>query len=245
MVLLPELLFRRSFGRPLLVEPEAWREAPGGRPLLDGAQDWTSSLRQLLPRDRRTRRRGRRRRRADEPSLDWMPAAWYQPHWPKMPAFALPSFYDGRIRINLEGRERHGRVSPARYASTCDELAALLQGCRDPRTSEAMVESIERVPGDPRRIGPTEADLVVVWRGSALGLEHDSLGRVGPFPMRRSGGHTGGDGLLLCSRAGPPPGDHGRRSAFDVVPTAIELLGEKPEGVSGHSVLAGAGAPAS
>src|SRR5262249_43182553 len=32
-------------------------------------------------------------------SLDWMPAARYRPLWPKMPAFALPAYYDGQIRI--------------------------------------------------------------------------------------------------------------------------------------------------
>ena len=47
--------------------------------------------------------------------LDWMPAAGYQRYWHWMPAFALPSFYDGRVRINLRGREASGIVIPADY----------------------------------------------------------------------------------------------------------------------------------
>jgi predicted AlkP superfamily phosphohydrolase/phosphomutase len=48
-----------------------------------------------------------------------------------MPAFALPSFYDGRIRINLRGRERRGIVDPSRYEQTCAELETLLRECRN------------------------------------------------------------------------------------------------------------------
>ena len=60
---------------------------------------------------------GRRAAGPPRPRLDlhWQPALRYRPHWPRMPAFALPSFYDGRIRINLRGRERHGLVDPSRY----------------------------------------------------------------------------------------------------------------------------------
>jgi len=61
-----------------------------------------------------------------------------------MPAFALPSFYDGRIRINLEGREARGVVTLGRYEATCGELERLLLECQTPRTGEPTVETIER-----------------------------------------------------------------------------------------------------
>ena len=34
--------------------------------------------------------------------LEWMPATRYRALWPTMRAFALPSFYDGRVRLNLQ-----------------------------------------------------------------------------------------------------------------------------------------------
>ena len=52
--------------------------------------------------------------------LHWQPALRYRRHWPRMPAFALPSFYDGRVRINLRGREKHGLIEPSRrHQATC------------------------------------------------------------------------------------------------------------------------------
>lgn len=44
--------------------------------------------------------------------------------------------------------------------------------------------------------------------------------------------------MAYLSNAGVEPGDQGIRSAFDVVPTLCELLGEPPpEGLSGASLL--------
>ena len=156
-----------------------------------------------------------------------------------MPAFALPSFYDGRIRINLKGRERKGMVDPARYRQVCDELEALLLECRDPVTGEGVVDFIERPAEnrDPLTLGPTECDLVVVWNGP-LALDHPRLGRIGPIPYRRTGGHTGPYGMAYFVGTDLPPGDYGVRSSFDMVPTIIELLGEPvPAGISGTTLL--------
>ena len=101
-------------------------------------------------------------------SLAWQPATWYRRHWPSMRAFALPSFYDGRIRMNLRGRERDGIVEPSSYTAVCDELERVLGACVDPRTGQSVVETIERAPGDPRDLDSSASDLVVVWRGCAL-----------------------------------------------------------------------------
>jgi predicted AlkP superfamily phosphohydrolase/phosphomutase len=171
--------------------------------------------------------------------LFWMPATHYWPWWHAMPAFALPSFYDGRIRINLKGRERKGLVDPAQYRQVCDELEALLHECRDPVTGKGVVDFIERPAGsrDPRTLGPTECDLVVVWNGP-LALDHPRLGRIGPIPYRRSGGHTGPYGMAYLVGSVLLPGDYGVRSSFDMVPTIIELLEERvPARISGASLL--------
>ena len=54
--------------------------------------------------------------------VGWQPTMWFSPLWPKMRAFALPSFSEGYIRINLQGREPQGIVAPADYDALCDEL---------------------------------------------------------------------------------------------------------------------------
>ncbi|MCI4355432.1 MAG: hypothetical protein L3K06_08735, partial [Thermoplasmata archaeon] len=171
--------------------------------------------------------------------VDWQPALRYRTHWPKMPAFALPSYYDGRIRLNVIGRERDGIVDPSDYERTCRRLETLLRECRNPRTGEPSVEAIERADTrDPLALKGSESDLLVIWRGVAAALEHPRLGRVGPVPLRRTGGHTGPYGMAYVVAPGVEPGDRGVRSAFDVVPTIAHLLGERlPHPVSGTSLL--------
>jgi hypothetical protein len=71
--------------------------------------------------------------------------------------FAMPSFYDGRIRINLAGRERLGKVPLAEYDAACVEAEELVRACRDSITGEPVVDYVERCAGadarglDPRR----------------------------------------------------------------------------------------------
>jgi hypothetical protein len=80
--------------------------------------------------------------------------------------------------------------------------------------------------------------LTVNWKGSPLCLEHPDLGRIGPVPFRRVGGHTGRYGMAYLKSSVLTPGDYGVRSSFDVVPTLFDLLDERlPEKISGHSLL--------
>lgn len=260
MVLLPELMYRRAFGRTLLRQPDVSAD-PCASPLLGERQDWSSAVRANFPADAPTRERrlaalpfkdsfGKVVRRFVRPpeapadsylrrSVGWIPAMYYRLHWRSMHAFALPSYYDGRIRINLSGREANGCVRASEYEAQCDEIEATLRACRDPASGDEVVEHVERVEGrGPFTLGPTESDMVVVWKGTFCALEHPTLGRVGPVPFRRPGGHTGPFGMAYVSNAGLEPGDGGIRSSFDVVPTLFELLGEPPpEGLSGSSLL--------
>ncbi len=191
----------------------------------------------------RLARRAERSLRTDEVGpvrlgLDWMPAARYRPYWHAMDAFALPSFYDGRIRVNLEGREAQGRVAASRYALLLDEIEALLRACTNPATGGPVVDFVER-PGagrDPRAMGATEADMVVVWH-QALAFDHPTIGRVGPVPYRRSGGHTGPHGMGYFAGPGIAPGEFGVRSAFDVAPTVAALAGARPRAACSGSAL--------
>ncbi len=233
MLLLPELLYRLHSGEALFEAPAELRETPGGVPLLGPGQRWSEWVRSCFPVT------GRGGNGVGSDALPWMPAAWYAPYWRDMACFALPSFYDGRIRVNLQGRESQGTVPRERYADFCAGIEALLRECVDPRTGEPVVDAVERpATREPLRLGATESDLVVVWRGAPLALQHPDLGLIGPAPYRRTGGHTGVSGFAWL--AGPliQPGERGRASAFDVVPTLIDLLGEGAlPGISGHSLV--------
>jgi predicted AlkP superfamily phosphohydrolase/phosphomutase len=156
-----------------------------------------------------------------------------------MPAFALPAFYDGRIRINLQGRERKGIVPLEKYEVRCQEIIQILKHCRNPFSGENAVDDIEW-PGrySPRDLAASRADLNVNWKGSPLCLEHSDLGRVGPVPFRRTGGHTGLYGMAYLKSDILAPGDYGTRSSFDVIPTLFHLLNERlPDKISGQSLV--------
>ena len=168
--------------------------------------------------------------------LRWQPAAWYQPWWSRMRAFALPSFYDGRIRLNLSGRERDGMVDLADYDRVCDEVEELIRACRDPRTGEGVVKRVERPASgaDPCALDSSEADLVVEWNACTSAFDHPVHGLVGPLPLRRTGGHTGPYGFAFVEGEDFEAGDHGVASAFDVAATIAHLLNSgRVEGMSG------------
>lgn len=171
--------------------------------------------------------------------LNWMPASWYTRYWKEMPAFAIPAFYDGQIRINVAGREKHGVISQNAYDASCALLAEELSACVDPATGESAVEDIVFThPGKPLDVGNTEADLIVVWKGSPMSLQTPENGQIGPLPPRRPGGHTGGYGISLWLGGGVQAGTFPVRSAFDVVPTVVEYLtGTTTNKVDGQSFL--------
>lgn len=255
MLLLPELLHRDCFGTALFRPPAAW--CTEGSPVLPPGARWEKVMRAHFahpPPPGRWARfraaltgrpllvgqapRGGAEQRVGQ-SLNWMPATQYARYWPQMEAFALPSFYDGRVRVNLSGREARGRVRREDYREVIARLRGLLEGCLDPATGLPAVAAIE-LPhsGDPWQLTPSEADLRIVWRGSPLALLHPRHGILGPVPWRRTGGHTGGHGMALFAGHGVRPGDYGLRSAFDVVPTVLDLLGERAaRPLSGTSLI--------
>lgn len=263
MVLLPELLYRHATGRALLRVPGRWARAADGVPAPDPDMPWSQAVKTCIrqfPEPLDTGRRiaarilpealKRRLRPAAEttrPSaggglkfpLDWMPTDLYRPHWPRLGYFALPSFYDGRIRVNLGGREARGVVPPSDYDRVLDELESTVRACRDIRTGEPVVDHVVRCgTGDPLAIGPTECDLIVVWADGSTGFDHPRHGRIGPVPLRRTGGHTGPHGLAVLAGEGIDSGDFGVRESWDVVPTIFRWLGEPvPEELSGRPLF--------
>jgi predicted AlkP superfamily phosphohydrolase/phosphomutase len=171
--------------------------------------------------------------------VEYLPSYWYRDYWPRMAAFAFPSFFDGRICINLRDRERHGIVELSRYEETCRALEALLKECRNPRTGEPAVAAVERAPAaNPLALASSESDLLVVCRGVAAAIEHPRLGLIGPVPLRRTGGHTR-QGIVYVVASNLEPGERGGvYPSLCVVPTIVQLLGAKPATrIAGESLL--------
>lgn len=277
LLLLPELLHRHHFGRPMLRDPDQrkWRKA-GCPPVIPSTvEPWAimGTLRELVidppwprPRFRSFARRvvppaayrrirtmagraplpplGSRREpippeatenelrpealraKARLTPLEWEPAMWYQRFWPKMPWFILPSFSgDAHVRINLEGRERHGTVPLEDYQAACNEVVGFARQCRDPRTGRSAVADVfplrDSDPMDPH--GP-DSDLAIRFSGAHDALEHPEVGMVGPLPQMRTGSHTP-NGFAFFSGPGIDRSDLGERSAFDLPPTILRLLG--------------------
>ncbi len=248
MLLLPELLYRNHFKKPYFRERE-WPTTEEGVPLLSEGESWHEAIAGCFPSSQNAEKRLLQRiggkigrlfgaTGTQESSLDWMPAARYKHFWRDMPAFALPAYYDGRVRLNLADRERHGMVSADAYDGLCDHVESIVRDCRDALTGEPVVGEVLRANKDKFSLAPSEADLVVVWKGRPLGLIHPRLGQVGPVPYRRTGGHTGRHGVAYfsdCDGLEHVP----MMSAFDVVPTVIDMLGVDPvPGLSGRSAIA-------
>ena len=116
---------------------------------------------------------------------------WYRQQWPMMRAFALPSFGEGRVRINLEGREAHGLVPADRYVATCQEIESVLRETVDPRTGGSVVREVtwerRHDPFDP--LAP-DADLIIQWSDAVDAFHHPRLGPIGPMPALRTGEHS-------------------------------------------------------
>jgi len=239
MLLLPELMYRHAFGKPLFAQPQEWNLCADSCPMLPpAAPSWHEAIAAGFP---ATLLRPEEPAGADRQSLAWMPAAAYRSFWRRMPAFALPSYYDGRVRLNLMGRESGGRVRPEDYRREVSGIESVIRAAIDPATGQSAVGYVERPElDDPRALAPTQSDLTVVWKGAAISLDHPTVGRIGPVPYRRMGGHTGPYGVAYIRAEGIAAGDRGIRSAFDVVPTLIELTGRgSHRPLSGKSLLRG------
>ena len=246
MALLPELLYRFAFGSPYM-RPFQFATLPDGTPLLPEDTHWGNALMQVVPRPEPTfsrrlvRRMNRllgRRTTSSAGELDWMPAARYSRFWAKMPAFALPSFYDGRVRLNVAGREGRGRIPAAEYQNTCRQIQNLVSECRNLLNGKPIASEVYCPKENPLDVGPSEADIYIVWDGAPLGFSHPRFGNIGPLPYLRTGGHTGKRGFLNVVSTDAPAGDYGLASSFDVVPTMIELLGQQPSRkISGSSLV--------
>ncbi|HEY9644833.1 MAG TPA: alkaline phosphatase family protein [Chroococcidiopsis sp.] len=178
---------------------------------------------------------------AEGDPMFWQPARWYAPAWKQMKAFALPSYSEGYIRINLKGRESHGIVDPADYDAVCDELIQHLHALTDGRTGKPLVQKVERMreQGIPADRLP-DADLVVIWADDVASdvMDSPSFGRIGPVPFHRTGSHRA-QGFMVAQGATIEPGSTlAEGHALDLAPTILSLMDAPiPEYFEGKPLL--------
>ncbi|MCL6436417.1 MAG: alkaline phosphatase family protein [Leptolyngbyaceae cyanobacterium HOT.MB2.61] len=158
----------------------------------------------------------------------FQPAVWYKHLWPQMKAFAIPTFSEGYIRINLQGREPSGIVPPSEYNSLCDEIIEKLYRLRDARTGQPMVKGVLRTRKSAADQDPKlpDADIVVTWQEECVTDTVDSpdVGRIGPVPYTRTGSHRA-DGFLAIQGPGIEPGKKlPNGHSLDLAPTILSLM---------------------
>jgi predicted AlkP superfamily phosphohydrolase/phosphomutase len=172
----------------------------------------------------------------------YQPAMWYSRLWPTMKAFALPSFSEGYIRINLMGRETSGVVKPEDYDSVVNDICEQLRNLKCARTGTPMVAELVKTRQTPSDNDPKlpDADIVVSWQESYATdmVSHPLLGIIGPMPHFRAGSHRHTGFLLAsgpCISAGSTiEGGH----ALDIAPTILNLLDARiPQHIRGKNCV--------
>jgi predicted AlkP superfamily phosphohydrolase/phosphomutase len=173
--------------------------------------------------------------------ISWLPTVWYSPLWPQMKAFALPSFSEGWIRINLKGREAQGIIEPEDYDTLCDELAALAHSLKDARSGKPLVKQVVRTrkSADDQTPNLPDADLVIVWNEVPTDVVESKMGVMGPVPYPRPGGHRE-QGFVFVS--GPDidaaAGLMENPQSLDLTPTILQLIGAPiPDYMDGKVLL--------
>ncbi|ACK72956.1 type I phosphodiesterase/nucleotide pyrophosphatase [Gloeothece citriformis PCC 7424] len=179
---------------------------------------------------------------AESNPLFYQPAVWYQPFWSQMKAFALPSFSEGYIRINLQGREPQGIVSPSEYDEFCEQLSQQLLKLIDRRTGQPMVKDIIRTRGSAldNHSKLPDADLVVIWQENSVADVVDSpdYGRIGPVPYFRTGSHRSRGFFLAKGATIPPNSTLPDGHTLDLAPTILNLMGATiPDYLDGKSLI--------
>jgi len=241
MAFLPELLYRWNFPGSAALGASGAASGPPPPMRLDYPAHWKDEVWRLRARGADSRLESPSQQDAQADPLAWQPCNWYRPLWPSMRAFALPTYSEGLIRINLQGRDASGLVAPHAYHRTCDEICELLGELRDARSGGPMVREIVRTRSGPGDDDPSRppADLIVLWQEDTPTdvVEGPRTGRIGPLPYFRSGGHCS-RGFLAAAGPGIVPGSRvAGSSAQDLTATILHLLGEPvPAHVGGRPV---------
>ncbi len=148
--------------------------------------------------------------------------------WPRTKAFAVGSF--GQIYVNLKGKRPQGIVEPGKeYEDLREEIAALAEEIRDPRTGERVVERVYR--REELYSGPLlekAPDLVLQsrnWEYMAFG--HADFGaRHVIEPIFGMSGHHRPEGIVILA-GGDIKGSVKLEGAniVDLAPTILYAMG--------------------
>lgn len=176
----------------------------------------------------------------------YQPTLWYSRLWPRMQGFALPSFSEGYVRINLMGREAQGTVRPEDYHSVIDDICSELNQLRCARTDVPMVKRIIKTRKDPLDSNPRlpDADIVVAWQEEYAtdAVKHPTLGTIGPVPHFRAGSHRHTGFMFVSGPAVAKGTAITDGHALDIAPTILALLGAPvPSHIKGKNCLANEG----
>ncbi len=148
----------------------------------------------------------------------------------------------GGIRVNLAGREPHGRVKPgAGYERLRDRLIRDLGEFINLETKEPVVQKVHRIeelyPGEDTSRFP---DLIVEWnrRAPIRAVTSPKTGEIeGEYHGCRTGDHKP-DGLFFMKGPGIPAGRLKEPiSVMDFAPTFAEWLGASMPTAQGKSLL--------
>jgi predicted AlkP superfamily phosphohydrolase/phosphomutase len=147
----------------------------------------------------------------------------------------------GAIRVNLVGREPHGRIGAgAEYEDFCSALTNDLLSLVNVDTGRPVVQRVLRVADVHRGASLHELpDLLVEWSREApiVAVSSSKTGRLdGRDPQHRSGDHRS-EGLFFASGASIGAGPLGRAvGVIDFAPTIGTLLGVSLNDVEGTPI---------
>jgi predicted AlkP superfamily phosphohydrolase/phosphomutase len=149
------------------------------------------------------------------------------------------------IRLNVVGREPHGKVRRSDYDERCRFLTKNFLALTDPDSGRSLVSEvvrvIERFPGP---YAAAYADLLVIWNAEApiRSAASDAIGVIGAeLPLDRSGNHRPG-GWYIAAGPGLQHGEASTAAAIvDLAPTVAAILGVELTGVEGAPIRALAG----
>ena len=163
--------------------------------------------------------------------------------WAESRAFCLPNDYSGAIRINLEGREPNGIVSPGEeYRTLCEEISGELKALINCDTGRPAVSDVlnlsELYPNEPLGDFP---DLIVIWANDIpiTSLKSPRVGTIsGKVPERRSGAHRNDCFLISNESMKPLAPSTPKPHITDIAPTVFELLSvRQPSYFDGQPLL--------
>ncbi len=182
--------------------------------------------------------------RLQQPRLRYFWSALRQPPplWLRHYFAMRHNAHAGAVRINLRGREPHGRVAAADYERVVDELCASLGELRSIDTGRSAIDEV--VPVHARYSGECLDDLpdvLVVWKREAdvdAGVTSPRTGAVRPtYALPRSGDHTTELQLFIAPAAGSKRSWPPSVRLVDVAPSICAHLSVAMPEADGRSVI--------